>query len=88
MKNKIVNNSPDDNTIDIILLYISVWSWHLKAIIFLVSSIIIVSASEDLLGNVFFFVFLFAFLGCELISYSRRKSLKDLESGNGINTDE
>ena len=64
---------------NIITQYIAVWSWHIISIIFLVSSIILISLSRKIMPLVFFFAFIIGFLICEIMSYARKSKLDLIE---------
>ena len=64
---------------NIIIQYIAIWGWHIIAIIFLVSSLILISLSMELMPLIFFFAFLIGFLICEIISYGRKSKLENIE---------
>lgn len=55
--------------------YIAAWNWHILAIIFLVSSIIVVFSGENLGNNVMFMVFLLMAIIGEVIALRRRSDL-------------
>jgi hypothetical protein len=61
---------------NIVMDYIAIWNWHIIAIIFLVSSLTLVSLSKELIALVFFFAFLVAFIMCEIMAYMKRVRLK------------
>jgi len=59
----------------LVMKYIAAWNWHILAIIFLVSSIIVVFSGENLGNNVMFMVFLLMAIIGEVIALRRRSDL-------------
>lgn len=58
---------------NITLQYIAVWNWHIIALLFLLSGIVLFFSSKSgLAADAFFVVFVLAFGFCELMSYRRR----------------
>lgn len=67
---------------NIILQYISVWSWHIISVIFLVGAFVIVFSGTDMGNNVMFIVFLVMWVLCETIAFSRKKKLEAIDAEN------
>ncbi len=61
---------------NIILQYISVWSWHIIGIIFFVGGFNLVFSGEGIGNNVMFTVFLIMFVFCEWIAFGRKRKLE------------
>lgn len=61
---------------NLVLQYISVWSWHIISIIFLVGAFIVVFSGESMGNNVMFVVFLVMFGLCETIAFYRKRKLE------------
>lgn len=59
------------------MLYIATWNWHILAIIFLVSSLIVIAVGQGVISAVLFVAFILAFLLCEIASGYRRIKLSD-----------
>jgi ABC-type antimicrobial peptide transport system permease subunit len=57
---------------NIITQYVSVWGWHLSAIIFLVSALMSVTLNLEFSGLVLFVAFMMGFVICELYALRRR----------------
>lgn len=67
---------------NITMQYISVWSWHIIAIVFLTSAFIVVFSGKSLGNNVMFVVFILAWVVCELFSLMRKQKLENLNGEN------
>lgn len=63
---------------NLIMEYIAVWGWFIISIIFLCSSLIIVSSGEKLINNIFSMVLLFSFILSFYESSRKRNKLLEI----------
>lgn len=61
---------------NIIIQYISVWSWHILSIIFLVGGFNILFSGESVGNNVMFIVFLIMWVFCEIVAFYRKRKIE------------
>jgi hypothetical protein len=52
--------------------YIAAWNWHLTAMIFLVSSLILFSIPRTLISKSFYVAFFLIFIACEFMALKRK----------------
>jgi hypothetical protein len=69
----------------LIMYYIAVWGWHLKAMLFLATAFIIVFSGNSLGNNILFIAFLVAFIYCEVVAIRRRAPLQEAEVFGELN---
>jgi len=60
-------------------MFVSVWGWQILAMIFLSFSILFLTLPETLKTNVFFYSFLFLFIGCEVMSIKRKREFYETD---------
>ena len=61
---------------NIILQYISAWSWHILGVIFLVGGFNIAFSGNDIGNNVMFVVFIIMWVISEVIAIKRQNKLQ------------
>jgi len=67
---------------NIIMQYISIWNWHIIAVLFLIGALIVITIRVNLTTGIVFFIFLSAFGISEFFSYTRRKKLLEDKNNN------
>jgi len=67
---------------NIIIQYISAWSWHIIGIIFLVGAFTVVFSGQEMGNNVIFAVFIFMWAFCELTALRRKSKLSIVKSSD------
>ena len=65
---------------NITMQYISVWMWHIQAIMFLIAGLISGILTNSFGSLILFFAFIVYFVFCESIAYARRNKLNILEN--------
>jgi len=64
-----------DFYVDIILRYIAVWGWQILSVIFLCSSIILVSLLDKTVALVFFLSFFVVFVALQIRAFSKKRRI-------------
>jgi len=66
-----------NDNLKLITLYISLWGWQILAVIFLVSTFLMVAIPRNVINLVFTIAFIIIFVFCEYKSLKRKEDFYD-----------